>query len=195
MPSPQGTCQACGGPTRTTRNLLCWSCWTSRSTLEERFWSKVDTSAGLWSCWLWTGARLPTGYGAFNVGGHRVVTASRFALSIALGRPVGDGLEACHTCDNPPCVNPGHLFEGSPSDNQRDSHAKGRDAARVHPESIVRGERQGNAKLTVDLVLRIRQQRATGALLRELAADYDLAISHVQRIVTGESWAHIEGGS
>jgi hypothetical protein len=91
-------------------------------------------------------------------------------------------------------VNPLHLFEGTRSDNQRDSHAKGRDAARVHPEAVARGESCGNAKLTAGLVARIRARRVDGASYPALAREFGIAISHAQRIVKGESWAHtLEG--
>jgi hypothetical protein len=96
-------------------------------TVEERFWAKVDASAGFGGCWIWQGYIKPNGYGQFNAGAatHHDY-AHRFALTLKLGRPLGDGMYACHTCDNPICCNPAHLFEGDNRANQLDSHGKGR---------------------------------------------------------------------
>ena len=74
-------------------------------------------------CFLWIGG-LAKGYGRFSVGGH-TGRASHYAWERVNG-PVPRGMWVCHKCDNPPCVNPAHLFIGTASDNQRDSVAKGR---------------------------------------------------------------------
>jgi hypothetical protein len=96
--------------------------------LIQRFWAKVD-KRGPNDCWLWTGARQVTGYGAFNVNG-RMRRASRVSWVIAHGPiPPGDHygtMLVCHRCDNPPCVNPAHLFLGTVQDNMLDCRSKGR---------------------------------------------------------------------
>ena len=89
-------------------------------TPEERFWSKVDKSG---DCWIWTGYRLPSGYGRFNIDGKRVEVASRVAFFWANG---AWPRFACHHCDNPSCVNPSHLYDGTPATNMRDMVARGR---------------------------------------------------------------------
>ena len=73
-------------------------------------------------CWNWTGATA-NGYGVLNFGGQ--VRAHRLAYETFVG-PIPDGLLVCHRCDNPRCVNPGHLFVGTNSDNTRDMVSKGR---------------------------------------------------------------------
>lgn len=90
-------------------------------TAAEWFWMHVDQSGGMFACWPWTGYTMASGYGR-----NRHGYTHRYALELALGRPLADGMESCHTCDNPPCCNPAHLFEGTRLDNERDKTAKGR---------------------------------------------------------------------
>lgn len=90
-------------------------------TPAEWFWLTVDKSGGPDACWPFTGYRMASGYGR-----NRHGYTHRYALTLALGRPLAPGMEACHTCDNPPCCNPAHLFEGTRLANEQDKTAKGR---------------------------------------------------------------------
>jgi hypothetical protein len=74
-----------------------------RPSEEERFFAKVNKTE---TCWLWTGARLPLGYGQFVTTGNRL--AHRFAYEHFVG-PIPDGLTIDHLCRNPSCVNPAHM--------------------------------------------------------------------------------------
>ncbi len=85
-----------------------------------RFWRQVDTTG---DCWLWRGQINRRGYGVFSLGG-RQITAHRAAL-ILDGIEMA-GLDACHRCDNPPCVRPSHLFPATHRENIHDARAKGR---------------------------------------------------------------------
>lgn len=89
--------------------------------IESRFWSRVRKGS---ACWEWVGARHTGGYGAISVNGHQE-RAHRVSWMIHHGE-IPDGLWVLHRCDNPPCVNPAHLFVGSDADNLSDAIAKGR---------------------------------------------------------------------
>jgi hypothetical protein len=94
------------------------------STDYERFASFVDASGGPDACHLWQGHRQQNGYGKFPV--NRVPTiASRWILGYLRGRPLRRDEMACHHCDNPPCVNPKHLYVGDNAQNMKDAVARG----------------------------------------------------------------------
>lgn len=91
----------------------------------RRFWSKAERSKD--ECWRWLGATDRDGYGCFSAGGQKM-QAHRVSAVFA-GLPLASGLFACHRCDNPPCINPAHLFVGTNRDNVDDQVAKGRQSA------------------------------------------------------------------
>jgi len=98
--------------------------------LAERFWSKVDKSGGENSCWPWLGATDGRrGYGQFFMD-RRHRKATHVAWELANASPFPEGKHACHSCDNPPCVNPRHIWPGTHSENHKDSFAKNRCAIR-----------------------------------------------------------------
>lgn len=98
--------------------------------LLTRFWSKVDKNGPVMPymntpCWVWQGQRDRKGYGRFYFGSTGRVAAHRLAYELENG-PVLNELFACHHCDNPPCVNPDHIFPGTNLDNSMDAIKKGR---------------------------------------------------------------------
>ena len=104
-------------------------------SVAERFWSKVDIR-GEDECWPWTGADDGHGRGQFYMNGRKY-RSPRIAWSVSNGVPFPDGLLACHSCDNPPCCNPRHIWPGTMSDNILDASKKGRMA---HKRKIVASE-------------------------------------------------------
>ena len=138
------------------------------------------TEAG---CWEWQGARASNGYGRITVGSRldgtrRNLAPHRLSYEQHVG-PIPDGMFVCHTCDNPACVNPAHLFLGTPADNMADKVRKGRQA---------RHESHGRAKLTACAVQAIREELAAGARQIDIAAKYGIAQTQVSAVKTGVSW-------
>jgi hypothetical protein len=164
-------------------------------------------------CHVWTARTNSWGYGEFWFDGKHE-KAHRVAFLLTNGRwPEPLGL---HHCDNPPCCNQAHLFEGTHADNMRDRNAKGRagllpkgnshwsrlhperrargdrSGARLYPERRPRGERHGNSKLTDQAVLDMRAEYARGGVTqKELAERSGMSRTQMSRILRGESWTHL----
>jgi len=151
---------------------------------EKRFWDRVEVGEP-GECWNWTGTLFNNGYGALwmdgqNHGAHRISWALHYG-------PIAPRLFVCHHCDNPACVNPDHLFLGTQVDNLRDMASKDRQGGGARP-----GEDSGNAKLTADQVIEIRERYATENIsYAELALDYPVSGTAISLIVRGKRWAHL----
>lgn len=96
-------------------------------SLEERFWSKVE-KGGPNDCWPWQGTKNRLGYGTIDLRltEGKLVMAHRVSWGLANSTNPPNEMFVCHSCDNPGCVNPAHLWLGTPRDNMRDMIAKGR---------------------------------------------------------------------
>lgn len=179
------------------------------STVEARFWSKVNKTDG---CWLWTGARKnKQGHGNMRVG-NRNVCAHRVSWTLAHGDiPVGSWV--LHKCDVPACVNPDHLYLGTQKENMRDASERKRLATgdrhwtrrepervsairqktyREHPELVMRGQAAGAAKLADETAKIILSLRGGEYLQREIAAAAGVTQQAVSKIWRGRNWAHLQ---
>lgn len=179
--------------------------WRSDEADVKRFWGKVDQAEE--GCWLWQGTLLKQGYGCFKIAG-KMYKAHRVAYIYAKG-DIPVVLVLCHSCDNPRCVRPDHLFPGTYKDNMQDAKRKGRMAMggrsgpRLHPERMTHGDQhwtrarpgrqQGglnhHAKLSAQQVEEIRVRYATGAVSQFVLADeYHVAQTTISAVVRKESW-------
>lgn len=131
-------------------------------------------------CREWLGKiREKRGYPIIMIDGKRV-RVTRLVCHIVSG--MTDEQDALHTCDNPPCIEPSHLFPGSYLDNVADRQRKGRQA---------RGEKVPQSKLTEDDVRAIRA--APNAHVDDLADRFGITRNHVYKIWRGEGWTHLPG--
>jgi hypothetical protein len=149
--------------------------------LIRRFREKV-TKGRANECWFWTASTAGKGYGQIKVPGtRRQVYAHRLAYELDVG-PVPDGMMVLHTCDNPRCVNPKHLFLGTGADNLTDMARKGRH---------LYGERNTEHRLTESEVHRIFDLAASGWSQRRIAEKFGVGQPQVGRILRGERWRHV----
>lgn len=150
-------------------------------TVEQRLAKYTDRSAGPDACWPWMGARCG-GYGLIKIS-RKMERAHRVAWKISNGRSAPDDMEVCHRCDNPPCVNPGHLWLGTPYANQRDKAVKGRTTRK-------NGSENPTAKLTADEARHIYRLPPPNWAI---ALAFNVTESTVATIKRGERWSHATG--
>jgi hypothetical protein len=133
-------------------------------------------------CWLWCGCVNRSGYGVVRWHGHARL-AHRVSYEQAHGAPPSRDKMVCHSCDNPACVNPAHLFVGTAADNSADMARKGRsrNAVRLGPDHHL-------AKLTPD---RVRAIRADARQQDLIAADHGVSQVTVSRIKRNLIWRHV----
>lgn len=146
-----------------------------------RFWRTVAKGK---KCWI--SRAQPSGtYARLHLGGKAVL--AHVASWIIHYGPILPGLEVCHSCDNPRCVRPSHLFLATHQVNMRDMVAKKR-----HKPQI--GELNHLAKLTALDVERIRESIAQGtASIRELAARHGTSFQAIYHVARGQVWKHVQG--
>lgn len=152
-----------------------------RDALMASFQAKyrVDTDTG---CWVWT-SWFNHEYAGFSVSG-RSTNATRVTWALYHGEVPPRGMNICHACDNPACVNPDHLFLGTTLDNSLDMVSKGRHS---------HGERHPTAKLTEAQAAEIRAACAS-VTHAALASKYGVGVNAIYAIRNGKRWRHAVGG-
>lgn len=142
----------------------------------ERFMEKISPEPNS-GCWLWTGHLNRLGYGLLYLHGKQV-PAHRAAL-ILFTRLPQPGENALHRCDNPPCVNPDHLYFGSQSENALDAYKRGRRPL---------GENHATAKLCDIDIAYIRLSKETN---RALGIKYGVGYGTIGQVRRRETWQHL----
>ena len=147
---------------------------------DNRFWTKVDKSG---ECWIWKGC-IGKEWGYGSLGRHkRTWLAHRWAWTLTYGA-IPTGKLICHHCDNPPCVNPEHLFIGTDKDNANDRDQKGR-----HGKAL--GEKNPHAKLSANKIRSIRKLCADGLSQSKVAKLFGVTQGSIHLIVSRKQWRHI----
>lgn len=166
-------------PTRALLPLL-------TGTVLNRFWAKVRRGDPR-ECWPWLGSKKASkdAYGRFKIKSYVTVTASRLAYAIAYGEEPGD-LSVLHSCDNPPCCNPAHLFLGTVKDNSQDMVRKGR-----ANNGYRKGSSNGANKLTARQVYDVWRCIRRGMNNCEIGRRFGVHHSTISVIRRGKFWKHV----
>ena len=150
-------------------------------TIRERLEAKIQRIP-FSGCMIWMGHCDKNGYGLIAVNGKKSQGAHRVSYTEAYGAPKNF---VCHTCDVPSCINPDHLYDGDNSQNMRDRSARGR-------AKMALGERHGCSKYTEAQVKQMREMRAAGATLSQIATAFGKTdTGYISLVVRRKLWKHI----
>ena len=151
-----------------------------RQNILDRFFSNVQKTN---SCWNWTGYKFSNEYGAIRYKG-KIWRAHRLSWTLFNG-DIPKRKLVLHTCDTPPCVNPGHLWIGTHQDNMTDRNEKRR-------QYIPNGEKNSQAKLKECQVKEIREMYKSGNLSQEKIGEiFNVSRALISMIIHRKKWAHI----
>lgn len=131
-------------------------------------------------CWIWNSSKSKSGYGKIKFNG-KDWRAHRLSYWIHKGK-FSLNLRVCHSCDNPSCINPDHLFVGTDQENKDDQIRKNR-----HPK----GEKIGQSKLKNGDILIIREMSKNGISQQAIADKYGVVQTTISGIVRRKTWKHI----
>lgn len=152
---------------------------TPAEVVVAKFILKLSTNGECLEYPLQKGRRYPE----VSIGGA-MVKSHRLAWTI-FQSAIPTGMLVCHSCDNPKCCNPEHLFIGDDLTNAQDRHRKNRYSTNA------RGERVSTCKLKSTEVIEIRNRRARGESIRSITKDFRVSRRAIQLIVNRKNWKHI----
>lgn len=149
---------------------------TTDFELTEKEWLRIVAQSE-WDgdCLLWKGCQQQRGYGVICFRNH-CTTVHRIMLQSKLGRALGEGMESAHSCRNRNCINPDHLTEKSPRDNQADRIADGTWGMKMTPEKVI-------------------SIRASKESLAALAQQHGISFNTAWKIKSGQTWRHVQSGT
>jgi hypothetical protein len=185
--NPTNLCEICGAPAvsrhRNPRRFCSSQCAAvarhgpllTLETLSQFY--EVDPATG---CWNWTRSKNTEGRATIRRGGLNVY-AYRVVYGL-LREPIPANLLACHSCDNPSCINPDHVFVGTIADNNLDMTVKGRAAT---------GEKQPAHKMTEDAVREARHMRSAGWTYESIAKHFGVSYATAHRVANRAGWKHV----
>lgn len=144
-----------------------------------RFNDKIKKNEN--GCTEWTAAKDKDGYGRFQVGGRegKKEYAHIWSYEFHNNTNVKEGNKVCHTCDNPSCIDPNHLFEGTQQENMLDASLKGRMSTSIRDRS---------AKLSDEEALLVKTSNRP---IKELAKDFNLSKVSIYNLRSGKTYKHI----
>lgn len=157
---------------------------TSLNTLNNLFYSMVQLPDEN-GCMKWIGSYTRWGYGQLRVAPNKTMRAHRFSYFLHYG--VFDSSKfVCHTCDNPWCVAPDHLFLGTNKDNVDDCVQKNR----MNPP-VFKGSSHPNSKLDEEKVREIKRQLKSGVPVRKISQEFSTHRDNIYLIKNGKAWRHV----
>lgn len=171
---PISYCIDCGKRLSAWYVKRCYPCRGKQSRCEnpeKRFWKGVEKTSET-GCWIWKDARSKAGYGQFRVNNNLIYT-HRFSYELHHGK-ITNGRHVCHTCDNPPCNQPLHLFLGTHRNNMEDA------AKKLHHAK----------KLTKEDVQWIKDNFREGQTAA-IAKKFGVSRTSITVIIKGKYWRHI----
>lgn len=161
------------------------------SCMISKFISKIG-SINDNGCMEWLGWKNKFGYGKFSVG-SKYIFAHRYSYEYYIGA-ITDDMCVCHTCDNPSCVNPAHLWLGTNTDNRQDMVNKNRQPYKkgVAPKIDNKGSKHVFAKLNENKVRDIKVRLSQGVKGTVLAREYNVVYQTIYEIKNGKNWKHVQ---
>lgn len=150
------------------------------TTVSPNFLGEIQDNG----CIIFQGGKDGQGYGRYWKNG-KLKSVTRAVLAKQLGYELATSMDACHTCDNPSCINPEHLWAGTRTQNLLDASKKGRTQGKSHPLS--------NAKLDWEKVRDIRQKLAAGERMKDVAQEYSVGRHTIHCIKYHVTWKEDSG--